>query len=70
MEYAISRYINGVRLNEKEFALDEEHNVRLFDSFQAAKDFLLTRLVDCSEKDLQEDLDSGAIQIEIYNQPQ
>lgn len=66
MEYAISRHINGISLNGREYCLDEEDNVLLFDSFELAKEYLITRLVDCEEEDLQEDLDNGVIQIEIY----
>jgi hypothetical protein len=67
MKYAISRHINGISLNGKEYCLDGEDNVLLFDSFESAKEYLLMHLVDCDEEDLNEDIENDTIQIEPYN---
>jgi len=65
-QYAISRHINGISLNGREYCLDGEDNILLFDSFESAKAYLSEFLVESTEEDLDADIESGAIFIEKY----
>ena len=45
-KYAISRYINGISLNGREYVLDEDYNVILFGTEKEAVSFVFDFLRD------------------------
>lgn len=57
--YVISRPVEGVTLNGKEYLLDADQNLMEFESRQAALDFL-----DADEDELEE----LGVDVELYNE--
>lgn len=51
MKVSISRPINGITINGNEYLLDDEGNVRIFESTRAAVAFLITHGVTKEELD-------------------
>lgn len=55
----IGRPINGISLNGNEYILDENEEVKVFDSQEDAKEFLIK--AGYSKEELQDDLDNCRI---------
>ena len=68
-KYAVSRFINGICLNPKEFLLegeDPDGDVKLFDSEDEAKEFLSTQGMTLEE--INDSIDEGYLFIEPYEE--
>jgi hypothetical protein len=64
-QHTISRHINGISLNGREYCLDDNGDPILFDSFEIAKSFLLEHLQpDSTKEGLEDDIANGVIFIE------
>jgi hypothetical protein len=63
MKFIIQRPIDGISINGRETAVDENNNVLFFDTVQEALDFLY----DGEDKDMiNQALDSGELEINGY----